>query len=400
MSRKTLGIFLLVAAFAVVGFVAYKNSTKRQVPVVFSPRDELQSLWIEYKKNYIEPSSNRVIDPENGSITTSEGESYAMLRAVWLDDKDSFDKSWNWTKQNLQRQDHVFSWLYGKRPDGTYGILTNQNGENSAADADTDIAVALVFASGRWNEASYLADARNIIGGIWQNEVVTVNGKPYIVANNLEKNSPATMVINPSYLSPYAYRVFASVDPNHPWSELVDTSYDVLNQSVTSPLDKTASAHIPPDWIFIDKRTGAILPSTRTALSSNTSFDALRVPWRVYLDWLWYKEPRAKTLLEKMTFFSTEWKDRSLLYTNYEHNGTPALQSQTAAFYGGTLGYFLVTDPEAARSIYETKLQVLFSPDSNTWDTKLGYYDENWAWFGIALYNTMLPNLAAINQTS
>jgi endoglucanase len=202
------------------------------------------------------------------------------------------------------------------------------------------------------------------------------------------------MVINPSYLSPYAYRIFAEIDSEHDWMALVDTSYEVLDTSMSSSLDKSESANIPPDWVFIDRRTGEILPPQGNNLTTNTSFDALRTPWRIYLDWLWYKEPRAQALLKKMSFFTSEWQEKSLLYTSYEHDGTPVLRNQSAAFYGGTLGYFMATDPDIAKLIYDNKLQVLFNPDTNTWKIPLGYYDDNWAWFGIALYNNLLPNLA------
>jgi hypothetical protein len=70
------------------------------------------------------------------------------------------------------------------------------------------------------------------------------------------------------------------------------------------------------------------------------------------------------------------------------------VKNQTAAFYGGTIGYFMVVDPDNAKIIHDNKLQALFNPDTNTWKVQLGYYDDNWAWFGIALYNNMLPNLA------
>lgn len=396
MSQRAWGILLLVAAFGILGFIAYKNSMRRQVPIVFSPRNELQAIWEEYKKEYIEQGTYRVMDKQKDNITTSEGESYAMLRSVWLDDKDTFDKTWKWTKDNLQRDDNkLFAWLFGKRTDGTYGILTEQGGQNTATDGDVDIALSLIFASGRWNQADYLGDARVIIDSIWENEVVTINGKPYLVANNLEKDAPKTMVINPSYLAPYAYRIFAQIDTKHNWMGVVDTSYEVLNASLTSPLDTSTSANISPDWAFIDKQTGKILPPQGNNLTTNTSFDALRVPWRVYLDYKWFNESRALTLLKKMTFFTSEWKDKALLYTSYEHDGTPAIKNQTAAFYAGTLPYFMAVDPQNAKSIYEDKLQILFNPDSNTWKVKLGYYDDNWAWFGIALYNDMLPNLAA-----
>jgi endoglucanase len=399
MSRKAWGILLIVVAFGILGFIAYKNSTKRQVPIVFSPRNELQSLWEQYKKEYIEDGTFRVLDKQKENITTSEGQSYAMLRAVWLDDKTTFDNVWKWTKDNLQREDNkLFSWLFGKLPNGGYGILTDQGGQNTATDGDVDIALALVFASARWNQSEYLGDAYVIIDAIWENEVVMVNGKPYLAANNLEKDAPSTMVLNPSYYAPYAYRIFANLDPKHDWMGVVDTSYEVLDKSMTLALDKQSSAIIPPDWVFINKKTGEITAPTGNNLTTNTSFDALRVPWRIYLDWTWYQEPRAQQTLKKMTFFTSEFEENALLYTAYEHDGSIAVRNQTAAFYGGTLGYFMLADPENAKLIYDNKLQVLYNPDTNDWKIKLGYYDDNWAWFGIALYNNMLPNLAARPQ--
>ncbi|MBA3550591.1 hypothetical protein H0W32_00035 [Patescibacteria group bacterium] len=394
MTQKTWGIFLLVCAFGLLGFVAYKNSPKRQVPIIFSARNELLSLWNEYKSEYIEKDSYRVLDKQKDNITTSEGQSYAMLRAIWLDDKETFDKTWQWTKDNLQREDDMlFSWLFGMRADGTFGILTDKGGENTATDADTDIALALIFASARWNQQNYLGDAVVIINSIWENEVAMVQGKPYLVANNLEKNAPKNMVINPSYFSPYAYRIFAKVDGNHDWMALVDTSYEVLEKSIESPLDTGSSANLPPDWIFMNKTTGALSAPTGNNLTTNMSYDALRIPFRLALDYQWFDEPRAKEILSKMSFLSTEWNNHAIIYTGYSHSGEPVYKNQSAAFYGGTLGYFIVVDPNNAKMIHDNKLQILYSPDTGKWKVPLGYYDDNWAWFGIALYNNMLPNL-------
>lgn len=396
MTQRYWGAFLIVLAFVIIGFVVYKNSAKRRVPIIFSPRNELASLWEQYKRDYLEKDTYRTLDKQKGYITTSEGQSYAMLRSVWQDDKDTFDKSWQWTKDILQRDDKLFSWLFGTRANGTSDILTERNGQNSATDADTDIALALIFAAARWNEASYLYDAKPILAAVWEHEVIQIGGRPYLLANNVEKaQSGQAVLMNPSYLSPYAYRIFAKVDPDRDWMGLVDTSYDVLERSIEEPLDRGRSAGLPPDWVMIDRRTAALSAPRQEGLTTDTSFDALRVPWRVYLDWAWFKEERAASVLRSMSFLSREWRTKSLLHTSYTHDGEPLAPNQSAAFYGGTLGYFMLADPEAAKSVHDNKLQILFTPDSNTWKTPLGYYDDNWAWFGIALYNDLLPNLAA-----
>ena len=94
------------AAIALVAIIVILLLQK--VPLVFSPPQLLEPLWHSYKVTFIEPSSGRTIDPSRATITTSEGESYTMLRAVWRGDKTTFDTSWSWTQANLERPDHLF----------------------------------------------------------------------------------------------------------------------------------------------------------------------------------------------------------------------------------------------------------------------------------------------------
>ncbi len=396
MKYKRLGIILLAGSVVVLAFVSYKNSIKSREPVVFSPKTMLVSLWNDYKREYTEPNG-RTIDKQRNSITTSEGQSYTMLRAVWLDDKQTFDATWAWTKENLQhKNDHLFSWLYGQE-NGNPGILASQGGENSASDADTDIAQALLFAYSRWRDPVYLDEALPIISDIWTKEVVTIKGKPYLAANDLEKiRSQKAIVVNPSYFAPYSYRVFAYFDQGHDWNALIDTSYQVLQQSMRSNLDKNKSVMIPPDWIMIDRATGKLLPASAGTLTTNYSYDAMRIPFRLGLDYVWNKEPRAKETLMMMSFFRGEWVQRQAIYANYSHDGSVSSVYEAPGFYGGIMAYFDIADHSLADSLYEKKLKILYSPDENGWRGSLSYYDDNWAWFGLAFYNDLLPNLSPV----
>ncbi len=400
MGRRLTGYLLLAGAVLLALSVVYLNSRRGEVPLVFSPQQILGSVWRQYKKEYLEPTTYRTLDKQRNNITTSEGESYAMLRAVWMSDKDTFDKSWGWTRDNLGHPgDHLFSWLSGMRPDGTFGVLTSQGGATTASDADQDIALALIFAYARWQDPSYLTAARSIITDIWDKEVLIIGGIPYLAANDLEKTSTQTSaIINPSYLSPASYRLFAEVDPTHPWGALVDSSYKLIDKSTSAPLGGSGGA-LPPDWLRIDKRTGALLVPEMglgtSTLSTAYGYDALRIPWRLALDWEWNADPRAKATLEKMKILSDSWRNNSSLASVYSHEGAVVTAQESPAMYGGALGYFALADSAAANDLYAKKLQSLFNPDLNAWKQPLAYYDENWAWFGIALYNHLLPNLAA-----
>ena len=67
--------------------------------------------WTSYEYRYVE--DGRVISLDEDGITTSEGQGYAMLRAVWSNDAESFERVWSWTKQNLRvRGDNLFAWKW------------------------------------------------------------------------------------------------------------------------------------------------------------------------------------------------------------------------------------------------------------------------------------------------
>lgn len=396
-----IGAVLLIAGIAAYALVRYVSSEESKVPMVYSNNALLLELWNDSKVNTIEPSSGRTLDKTQNNITTSEGQSYTMLRAVWMDDRATFDRSWQFTKNNLQRSDdHLLSWKFGQKADGNYGILTESGGQNTASDADIDTAHSLLMAYSRWNRTEYLYEARQIITSIWEKEVVVVQGKPVLVANDIERNSETTLVVNPSYFSPASFRLFAKIDtdPSHNWMGLLDNSYAILNELSTASLDKDTSVGLPPNWVLMDRRTGAITPATLPNLDTNYGYDAIRIPWRLALDYEWNKDSRSKQVLEKFSFLSKEWEKNKSLDTIYSHDGKTVANYESPAMYGTAIGYFMIVDPKRADEIYAKKLSTLYSPDRQQWKEPLNYYEDNWAWFGIALKEKALPNLATINN--
>ena len=386
---------VVIAAGATTYAVLASNKKVVDQNIIFAPHTLLAGTWDSYKTEYWEASTGRTLDKQQNDITTSEGQSYTMLRSVWMSDKPTFDTSWKWTKEQLQRDDQLFSWRWGKKDDGAYGILTNVNGQNSASDADSDIALALLMAASRWQDATYLTEAKAIISSMYENEVVTVGGVPYLASNNLEKQSSSPIVMNPSYLAPYAYREFAKVDTKHDWNALVDSSYSFLNKVSDEKLDKPNSAGLTPDWVLMDRTTGAVSAPTDGSLTTNYGYDAMRTPWRIALDYNWNKDSRSKDLLEKMSFLGDQWKEKGVLYSTYSHDGTAVVTDEVAETYGTALAYFDVVEPKAAEEVYDQKIKSLYDQNTNSWSQPITYYASNWVWFGIALHEDQLPNLAA-----
>ncbi len=372
-----------------------KNVFLNEPKVVFSNAEVLENTWYYYKKNYIE-STGRTLDRQQADITTSEGQSYTMLSAVWIDDKDTFDKSWKWTKENLQRkEDNLFSWLYGKKSNGEWAILEERGGKNTATDGDTDIALALVMAANRWSNPEYLAEAKKIISSVWAVEVAKIGNRYVLLSNSLEKEAVKNeVIVNPSYFSPYAYKVFAKLNPENAWSQLATDTYSTLDEVTVLNLDKGKSSNLPPNWVILNKSDQSWKAAENTDLNTNFSYDALRVPWRIYLDWMWFKEEKALQYLSKLNFLDQEWTNNQAIYRNYTHDGIVVEKEESLAMYGSSIAYFMAKDKGLAEQIYKQKLEKAYNRDISNWETDLGYYNSNWAWFGTALYNGLTVNLA------
>lgn len=353
---------------------------------VQSPHQILASSWNSYKKHFI--SNGKVTDPQRGGMTTSEAQSYALLRAVWSDDKNTFDTVNQWTKANMQQPNGLLTWKHQPQ------VPTAERDMGTASDADEDSALALLFASRKWKQPSYATAAQKIMDGIWVNEVAIVQGKPYLSAGNWA-NGDSAITINPSYLSPATYRIFAKVDKKHNWQGLVDTSYDVLNKCTQNNLDKTVGV-LPPAWCSIDKQTLEVRTTTSPQpTGTEYSYDALRVPFRIALDYRWNKDPRAKTYLTSLVILDQKWNNDKKLINAYQHDGSEWENYESVTAYSGDIGYFMVTNPRTADQIYNTKIVKKFYQDANSayWEDPNNYYTQNWAWLGTALYTNNTPNL-------
>ncbi len=348
-------------------------------------RSVLDAAWAGYKQVFIQPDG-RVADPSRGGVTTSEGQSYALLRAVWMGDQTAFNTVWRWTASNLGvGGDAPFAslWSAGKVTDA-----------DSASDADSDIALALLYAARRFDDPALREEALRTLSAIWKDDVVSIDGMNVLTAGNwaVTQQVPGP-VINPSYFAPYAYRTFATEDPAHPWSTLVDSSYMLLNECTDTVLDGTPSSGLPPNWCAISRATGKIVSFPTIADADDYGYDAFRVMWRVALDALWNAEPRARAYLERSSFLRTQWNTAKHLEPVYAHNGSVVSSYADPTVYGGDIGNFLVTDPAGAAQIAQLLL-ASFHPSSPAYfGDPQNYFEQNWVWFGLALAGGALVDL-------
>ena len=377
---------------------AYELPTQLPASVQLAPsvskadRPFFETTWQRYRDRFIQ-SDGRVIDWENDDQrTTSEGQAYAMLRAVLIDDPDTFDQVLTWGEQNLARYtpegelvDHLWAWKWGPDtlPDEAeqWGILD----QNFATDADIDAVTALIMANRRWHSPDYLDLAQTKLKDIWDYSTADIAltndlSGHYLLPGPIEAfhPSPEIWYLNPSYIAPYAFRLFAQIDQQHDWLELVDTGYRMLEGS-----SQLSDLGLPSDWVLLHSETPhyRALPAT-APIRSLYGFDAYRVWWRVALDLTWFKSaPAGHYLSDHLSALLDRWQQFQQLPAQIDLSG------QAMVDYGATSQYAMIyqaarhLDAEVAESIRENTL-TLANPN-DFWDGDSAYYTQNLAWLGL-----------------
>ncbi|NJP10496.1 MAG: glycosyl hydrolase [Leptolyngbyaceae cyanobacterium RU_5_1] len=341
---------------------------------------QLQQSWVAYRQRFIQ-GDGRVIDREQGDRSTSEGQAYAILRAVLINDRDTFTRALTWAETNLVRKDEsgkqidqLWAWKWGNSGQG-WKILD----QNFASDADVDVAFALILAARRWNCPAYLPFARAKLNDIWNHSTGQVGNQRYLLPGPTQAfwNQPDRMILNPSYFAPYAFRLFAQVDPSHDWMSLVNSSYQVLNRSAS--LSKVG---LPSDWIALNPQTGIFSPISIDSLQSVYSYDAFRVWWRIALDANWFRDPQADAYLRQHTAYLKQlWQKQQPISARIDLQGKPLVKYEATSQYAMLYLAFQVTDPAIARQIYQRKLMPQYR--NGFWDNDSAYYSQNLAWFAL-----------------
>lgn len=333
--------------------------------------------WNYYKKTFIS-EDGRVIDHQRASVSTSEGQAYAMRRAIMMHDKKTFDKTYDWAKYNLQhKNDKLFAWLWGqKNPDGEKEIIYEIIDQNSASDADIEIAVCLIFAYTTWNQENYMEDAISIINDVWNKETIEINGERILTAG-ADQNKLENIEINPSYFMPYAFRILSVVDGQHDWHSLVDSSYRLTNWCIDN-----IKSGLPPDAFYINKNTGVI---TFDKDRSDFCYDAVRVFYRFYVDYTITKEPRTLKLLSKSNIFINRWKQDKKFYTCYKQDGEVKNYDEAIGSIAVILPVIKMYDMNVANEIYQNRIKSKYHI-SGYWGDPMDYYAQNLVWFGNWLY--------------
>ena len=271
----------------------------------------LATAYAQWKSTFVVSDSGgyKIIRPENGNDTVSEGIGYGMMIAVYMNDKSLFDGLYTyWKAHAAPNTGGLMTWCI---PGGSN---TCSASGGTATDADEDAAFAMLMASRQWSGGSYASDATTLMHGVL---AADMSGS-YIKAGSNYSN---TQITNPSYFAPAFYRAFAAADTSNAsaWNNLASGAYTLLNA-----ISSSSSNGLVPAWCTGGSCSGAA--SNGGSNDTIYQYDSHRVPWRIGMDYCWNGTSAAKTYLDKISgFFSGKGANGvGRIYDLYNLNGMEA----------------------------------------------------------------------------
>jgi endo-1,4-beta-D-glucanase Y len=360
----------------------------------------VEATWEGYKAHYIfcgPPCGDNlglVFDPNMGYQAVSEGVGYGLLMAVMMDDQSTFDTVYDAAHTILlDEATGLFNW----RADNA-GQIT---GFSSATDAELDIAAALIFAQarvegGEWSQhpgRPYGERARSLLDSIYLYEVA--DGK-YLTPGDAWGGG-GRAIINLSYFAPAWFRIFDAFEGGTRWEPLIHQGYRSLFS-----VPRGNRLGLAPDWSTANGRPAFEFCDAegrpREACRFEMTYDAIRVPWRIGVDCLWFGDTRACEWSQRSAAFLTSIENPNAFAVMYDMDGKPVVGYQNELM----AGMWIV----AALASGDTDLQLrlgdlLYGFASNAlsaghWGGSPQYYfNQSLAWFGASLLSGDFRNLYA-----
>lgn len=324
--------------------------------------------WESFANRFVQGDGRVLADESERRYSTSEGQAYGLLFAVVANDKSRFEQILLWTRDNLAGGDlsaRLPAWQWGKKSDGAWGVVD----QNSASDADTWLAYALLEAGRLWDEPRYSALGRLILAHIRTQLVRDFPGAGMLLlpaANGFALASGGSR-LNPSYMPVQLLRAFAVADPTGPWKQIIENNLTLLSVVARKGYVPDWTAYVPGGGYLMDQ--GAI-----------GSHDAIRV----YLWWgMLHRQDPAFGRLKKLIYGMNKLIPKAQL--------TPPLTVDTQTgevsgmsppgFSAALLPYFEAMRNNAALALQHDRL-VSMSADGLLIGDDLRYYDQVLALFG------------------
>lgn len=248
-------------ASALAAVVLTTAACSAPAPPDVETSDDTAATASAFLDRYVD--DGRVVRTDQGGDTVSEGQAYGLLLAVAADDEERFDQIWDWTTQNLQRDDLLLAWRW---KDGA--VVDDQ----PASDADLDAARALVLAGDTFDRGDLRDDGTALGDALLDRMTASTALGRILLPGPWATASPHAY--NPSYASPAAFAVLSRASGDPRWQELADGS-----RATTSAL--LDANPLPTNWATVAADGGvAIAGSASGEGEPGYGYDATRTPIR------------------------------------------------------------------------------------------------------------------------
>ncbi|CAH2599767.1 putative endoglucanase [Rhodovastum atsumiense] len=242
--------------------------------------------WNRFRSRFLS-RDGRILDTGNDGVSHSEGQGWGLFLAATLGDRGAFDRILGWTTRALRRRDDALhAWRYVPQAD------VKVADPNNATDGDLFIAAALARAARRWGNPAHAEAATAIARDVLRLLVSEVDGRSVLLPGLSGFETPASVVVNPSYYAFPALAELALLVPSPRWAQLRRDAVALLQAG------RFGRWRLPPDWLQVPRtaETG-LVPAP--GWPARFSFDAIRVP--LYLAWGGVEAP------ELMASFGAYW---------------------------------------------------------------------------------------------
>ena len=309
------------------------------------------------------------------NTTNSEGISYGMLIAVYMDKQDVFDRLWKYEQLFLDANG-LMNWEINPEGTGPTG-----RGQGAATDGDEDMAFALLMADKKWGGRGTSATPTSITrrdrstssGG---SRSTTARGDLLMPGDQFS----GAQVTNISYFAPAYYRVFGEVTgKTADWNKRRRVELPRHEATLNTPTATSTTASCPPG-----RPPKACHGPRRHRPSHLPPARLLPHPFRIAQDACWSNEPRAFNYLRKISSFYSSVGARNIIdgYNLNGNRGRPGMNLILAAFVGAAgVGAMAVPEYATLRDEAYTAVASL---------TLLGgslYYNESWTVLSLLMMN-------------
>ncbi|MDR5747120.1 cellulose synthase complex periplasmic endoglucanase BcsZ [Caballeronia sp. LZ029] len=297
-------------------------------------------------------ADGRVVDRStDAQQTTSEGQSYAMFFALVANDRATFDRLLGWTRTNLSANQfdannlRLPAWQWGKRQDGSFGVMD----PNSASDSDLWIAYDLFQAGRLWKEPMYTKLAYALATQIVKQEIADLPGLgPMLLPGPQGFRVGDITRLNPSYLPLPVLRGLAHEMPDGPWAKLAQNAAKMIR--VTSPRGYA------PDWAAYQNGQFVVDPKNGDV----GSYDAIRV-------YLWAGMASSSDPLARAWLDALGGMRQSVAQTGFPPEKVSTISGAASgegplSYWGALAPYFKALNDERGLGLARTHLEALVAP--------------------------------------